>query len=429
MILSKYNSYIKFTDKLFLITNQLSGNIDVINDSMYGLIQAEIFEEESAKLKETKKYLFARGYLVSNKIDQDSYYAEQKAKILAITKNYTRIHTIIVTYQCNFYCNYCFEKFNHSNMVMDREMVDRVFEHIREFDKGKQYKNPIGLFGGEPLMVENRELVEYILDQGASFGYQFFIPTNGYSLGEYSNLLHNYQFKTIQVTLDGPDFIHDQRRVLKGFAEGTYQKIVQGINKALDTDLPISIRINIDETNVQYLNQLITNFQRYRWFEYSNFRAYLTPCRSDPGRCFRDFKPEMLDQIKQNLGPELRKIVDLTKEPARRLIPSIYNCDACFRQLFYDPSGVLYPCAEAIGHSEMIIGNYLPKIEFNDTYQQLLNRHIFNQESNCVYCNNFQICASGCPYRALLDSGTVSSQDCGAFEEFKYYLRNLIETR
>lgn len=428
MILSKYNSYIKLTDNSFLITNQLSGNIDILDVSLYELLQAEIFEKESVELKETKKYLLERGYLVSNKIDEDCYYTEKKEKIMAITENRTKIHTIIVTYQCNFKCDYCFEKFNNSK-TMDWKMVDIVFKHIREFDKDKQYKNPIGLFGGEPLMMENRELVEYILDQGASLGYKFFIPTNGYSLERYSNLLHNYQFKTIQVTLDGPEFIHNQRRILKGSTKGTYQQIFQGICKALDLDLPISIRINIDETNVQYLNQLITSFQRYKWFKYPNFRAYLSPCRSDSGRCFRDFRPERLNQIWQNLDPEHRKLVHLTQEPARRIKPSIYNCEACFCQLFYDPSGLLYPCAEAINNPEMIIGSYLPKIEFNHTYQLLLNRHSFNQDSSCSRCNNFQICASGCPYRALLDKGTVSHQDCDSFEEIKYYLKNLISKK
>lgn len=42
--------------------------------------------------------------------------------------------------------------------------------------------NVITLYGGEPLLAENKDIVTYIVEEGVKRGYKFEAITNGYDL-------------------------------------------------------------------------------------------------------------------------------------------------------------------------------------------------------------------------------------------------------
>jgi uncharacterized protein len=51
--------------------------------------------------------------------------------------------------------------------------------------------------------------------------------------------------RVLQITIDGPQKIHDQRRILKNKASGTFEKIVENILHA-PAELQIMLRVNVD---------------------------------------------------------------------------------------------------------------------------------------------------------------------------------------
>lgn len=71
------------------------------------------------------------------------------------------------------------------------------------------------------------------------------IITNGYGLTkEISDELVQMQIKTAQVTIDGPEEIHNRTRFLKN-GEGTYRRIINNLLQAnMDIVLHISIHQN-----------------------------------------------------------------------------------------------------------------------------------------------------------------------------------------
>ncbi len=169
--------------------------------------------------------------------------------------------TISATVSCNFRCGYCFEE--HPN----RSFQDVDIEAIRAFvDKRLGEGRQLGItwFGGEPLMAFGRikdtyeAVKEVCTAKGASYSHS--IITNGLLLTQRKvEWLRDKGIGMVQVTIDGDRASHDRRRpdVAGG---GTYDRILDNITAAA-TQLPISIRINVDRTNCDSLLPLVEEFR------------------------------------------------------------------------------------------------------------------------------------------------------------------------
>ena len=81
-------------------------------------------------------------------------------------------------------------------------MIDNAFKTISQIEsKNELHEKTINLFGGEPLLKENKERIKYIINKGKKFGFNFSAITNGYDLDCYADLLaedtirSNYRWK------------------------------------------------------------------------------------------------------------------------------------------------------------------------------------------------------------------------------------------
>jgi len=149
-------------------------------------------------------------------------------------------YSIAITYNCNFACTYCYERKIRSECTVrvNREMIDRFYEiSVKEKDK---IIESIGIAGGEPLMYENAEILEYFLREGKRRGFSFDIITNSYELIEFLDMLKKNNVKIVKVTLDGPKEVHDKRRIHRKDG-GTYDKILDGIKEAQANGIKVTI--------------------------------------------------------------------------------------------------------------------------------------------------------------------------------------------
>ncbi len=164
--------------------------------------------------------------------------------------------TIATTQACNFVCPYCYEKGIEFKNMSD-ETANNIVDFIKNNIKNDSYLD-ITWYGGEPLLgigvIEkiSEEILKYInIDK-----YNASIVTNGYLLTrEYAEKLNKYKVRTAQITLDGPPKIHDARRKLAS-GEGTFNKIIENIKNTCDL-IDITIRVNIDKTNKDYIEELV----------------------------------------------------------------------------------------------------------------------------------------------------------------------------
>ncbi len=139
--------------------------------------------------------------------------------------------SIEVTTRCNSTCSHCFVRTGigeHSSLPVN--LVRKIITEGHH----TAYRH-LHITGGEPLLWEG--LFE-ILDYAFEFGYKtVLINTNGTLLSENMIVrLASYDDLSISVTLQGSETLHDKIR-----GEGSYRRTVQGIGRALDAGIDLSL--------------------------------------------------------------------------------------------------------------------------------------------------------------------------------------------
>jgi uncharacterized protein len=188
--------------------------------------------------------------------------------------------TILPTEQCNFRCTYCYEEFEIGKMTCEVvEAVKRLLQ--RRIPSLRQLI--ISWFGGEPLIA-----LDVIQDIGTfahelakripELKYSGSMTTNGYGLNiSTAQRLHAMNITDYQVSLDGPEHIHDQSRIQIG-GKGTFKRIWQNLLEIRNSSLPISVLLRVHITGLslplmpEFLRQLRDDF-----LQDSRFRILLKP--------------------------------------------------------------------------------------------------------------------------------------------------------
>lgn len=266
-----------------LLMHGYTGAMDIIDNSLLeSLKQADATGDFSGIDNSILELLVKRNYLTEKTKEEEIEYVCRVAKILAKRNKLLNpaMFTIIVTYDCNFSCPYCFErKIIKKNMplrswTMDQETVDKVFTAILAIAPNEKQRNKtILLFGGEPLLKNNYDIVKYIILKGREGGYGFDAITNGFDLDCYSEFLGN-DIKSVQVTIDGTRDTHDIRRPF-GKNGKSFDKIISNIKIGLDKGVYVSARINVDADNIEEVGKLDAFFEHEKLYEYNIFRLML----------------------------------------------------------------------------------------------------------------------------------------------------------
>lgn len=259
MKFSNYN-LIYPNSKNYLLVNTLTGALFEI-DSIYKQI---IDNNQMFLLKKEDILLYKNtGIIIEDHVNEcrvlEYLLNKEKycSKILSLT--------ILLTWACNFACPYCFEGDKTKGTSAISSYTKNVIkEFIRKMleTNGNISVVSITLFGGEPLLEFNKnitwlkEIKELCEDAGKHFCTS--IVTNGSLINpQVMQWLNELNCEFLQITLDGTREIHNQRRVKKD-GSGTFDEVITGIKIALSskTIVPL-IRINIDKSNLQYIDELL----------------------------------------------------------------------------------------------------------------------------------------------------------------------------
>lgn len=432
---------IELHDGNYLLVNPYSGAADIIDAEALHLLESPDTEDENvAALKR-------RGHLVEETEETDLFRSmEMYSKTLHKNLSEQHLHVIMPTYECNLRCAYCFEKHLYrktlkSKATMDEKTVDTLFEVIQSLDEESKGEKCVVLYGGEPLLLKNLPLIEYILKKGNDCGYSFKVVTNGSELYHFAPLLAEVTVLKIQVTLDGLRNVHDKRRYRKG-GIGTFDDIVKGIDAALEYELPLGIRINVDSENINHLPEF-AQFYQEKW--YPAVYAFVTNvCASE---CVHysslisaeEFTKELIELFVEDERMEV--FLQTFRYPnvllehlftGKPFKPRFWACGAHTSIFIYDPVGDIYPCYQAVGDHVNKIGVYTPELKFNDTFHQWRNRSVFTIKE-CRECNIAFFCGGGCAYGGYTTTGSIYSPYCDKIKfSVKYevpYLYYLLKTK
>lgn len=428
----------------YAILNPISGSFDLMEENEYQLLQ-NIMNGESRN-KDFEAYLLQRGYGFESK----------EAHNEAIDKAYTEFNDeigssqvqlmLVPTYGCNLACTYCYQgrgtnsaqavpvNMDSRPNLITKEIVDAFFEYARVNFLEAPVKPFITLFGGEPLVNSpaQRNIVHYIIDRCAEENYEFSAVTNGYDFLEYVELLKKVRVKEIQFTLDGSRDIHDNRRATAN-KKGTFDRIVAGIEAAINNKMPVNLRSVVDMENIKDIVNLAEFLDKRGWLD-------LPPelFKTQIGRNYELFdcyaKPQhLMTQVElwgefaalSKLYPVLAKFHRPDFKGIRHLVDtcemymaSFDTCPACKTEWVFDLYGNIYGCTASCGREEYLLGTFWPEVKLNnnaiDTWQ---NRDV-KSISKCRDCKYDVICGGGCGVVAANQhGGNILSPDCRPIQE------------
>lgn len=178
-------------------------------------------------------------------------------------------YLVFTTTACNARCFYCFEA-GIKKATMSEKTARAAGKYIAEHCGGK----PVRLvwFGGEPLV--NVKAIDTISDVLRQRGVEFSsrMDSNGYLFDEAlaQRAKDDWRLDEVQITLDGTEEIYNQRKAFVNPEGSPFQRVLRNIGMLLDADVPVHVRLNMDDDNEQDLYVLVNELAE-RFGEKSGF--------------------------------------------------------------------------------------------------------------------------------------------------------------
>jgi uncharacterized protein len=382
----------------------------LLSESIY----EQLLENDFEKIEESiYKSLIEKEFIVSAEQDEFSYFAlenkkaKEKVNFLAIT--------IQPSADCQLGCYYCGQ--THTKHYATKELLEKYVERIKHLLKQKpDLYSGIALtwYGGEPLtnfsaiLKTSESLIELCREN--SFTYLSDIVTNGLNLKPdlFEKLVKQCGIRDFQITVDGMPESHDKRRYSKS-GKPTFDIIMRNIMNVVNTETynnekcNITIRINIDKTNYQYVDPFIDYVKKCNlegkvalyFATIVNFGGNDAGKDSLTREFFAQKEIEWLLKCYE-YGIDIFKIL-----PKR----TFYACMAEKEDSeVWDAFGNIYSCwefpySDTYGKGESLIGNLF---ESEETYRRNAtlrdwNNLLISGKVNCNKCLLFPICAGMCP--------------------------------
>ena len=354
-------------------------------------------------------------------------------------------YILMPTYNCNLRCAYCFQDhmrtdsdFSHLLKPMSLEMVNSILqamEHLEEernFTPTNEARRSIGFFGGEPLLESNYALLKYIVEKASERPSEFWAVSNATELYAYKDLLGPGQIERIQVTLDGPPEWHDKRRI-RPDGSGSFMQIADNITMALDLGVNISVRMNIDRTNINSIPPLVEAFHGYGWDKYPHFSSYASPVHAANDNVEKMSTMDSAELAEQLIA--LAQIYPTTsivgrpdlgmKTRARHVFDGQASGGYAYRESFcgaqtsmfiFDPFGDVYACWEKTGEASIRIGRIESgAVVLNAPMNDLWRTRTIASNPVCRQCRYSFHCGGGCAVLAYDRSGNYHSNFCDGF--------------
>lgn len=422
-----------------LLINTLSGALDIVDEKVHRTLKNLWTGNSDAHLQlehPVKDRLCERFYLFDTAEDEakcvEDLYAGMKERRECQPVQFA----ICPTYACNLRCVYCFEGDLTAKpmQIMTPEQVDQAF---RAIDAIKEEFHPsanahIILFGGEPLLRHAYGCVSKILERVSERGYGAEVVTNGVQAEHFADLFaaHKGVINQIQITLDGPPGIHDKRRMHRG-GTGTFDEVTANIQRLLDDQLPVTVRINVDAKNIDSLPELMELMEERGWNLYPNFSCYMFPvtAHADAEKTNTLGEDKLLYELQHMFRGEGSALPSfalygfkvlghvasvLAPDSISLKMPPLFTyCEANgLRYFAFGPDGNVYPCGQAIGQPDLAIGRFYPELELQDQKCKDWATRSVLAIPQCRECPIATLCGGGCAYGAYKQTGSVMMPNC-----------------
>jgi|GEM_PF-4133968 len=361
-----------------VLINSYNGSVDFLTSKEYKIILDNMDDVLIIKKNSPELYnfLIRREYIIDK--DEDLLLKElrdEQNKQLE-SKKIDCVY-IVTNYKCNFNCTYCFEENIEKDTVIEESMIDMIYNIVHN------KANKVNIFGGEPLLPENKDVLSYIANTFTDTPLE--VTTNGYYLSEYIDFLYENKIFVI-VTLDGMKNTHNKTR--QGF-----DTILSGVEKCIHRGIKLKVRSNIEAENIESVYELHRFFRE----KYENIDIEFEMCPQfdtpDFFECTLDvFNRELRSREYKDTLQYLPIINSILA--GEKYYPKVYNCNAHYAACYFDPYGHMYSCGSVLGDEKLKFGDYYPEYKIDESSFWL--KYNFLNHSECKECSLSLLCGGGC---------------------------------
>lgn len=313
--------------------------------------------------------------------------------------------TIAPTMNCNFGCDYCFE--THARGQMSPAVRAALIELIEtELAAAGPTRLEVTWFGGEPLMglpviLDLSDRFDGLVEKGVLTGWEATMITNGLlATPKTMAKLENRNIASLQVTIDGPRELHDQRRILKRGGKPTFDIICANL-RALPGIFALTIRVNVDRRNRDELERLadqlkaegvldrprtsiylaiVENYGGADGVDGGDFlstREFASTQRSFEAYCARMGYPLATDRPRPSIGG----------------VCQVDNVNA----FVVDPDGTLMKCWAELRNKPEVAAHLLDRSTWPEPRITRLEQRDPFDDDECMACRLLPSCMGSCP--------------------------------
>ena len=434
MKLSKFNHIFEVDGRNYFFNTRSSAIAEISEEflSVVNAINKGVFNEENFSKDLIDSMLYAGAIF---RDDRDELMALAYQNNIFKYSQDKLIITVFPTFECNCRCRYCYE--NKVKGVMS----PKVQEGLLNFIKNRKSIKSLNIiwFGGEPLLYRDLlfdlsdKLLKYCNEQNMS--YSCSMVTNLTLLQEDDIAkLKKYKIFNYQVTLDGPEIIHNKRRPEINEVN-SFKKIVNNIKLLITNGLKVDLRVNIDKSNIDYVPELLRVIN-LEIGHHKNLTLYPARvgnsnsgiCKSAKSDCIEnteDWSEITIDFYRQCIK------LGFSDNIGERLIPKsvIMSCSAEFSNYFaIDPNGYMYKCSLIVGEQDKAFQNVCECTDLNVSSGNYLKWVVpsYITHKKCNECKLLPICMGGC--RLLYCNTQEKKSECAMSEsELNKYLTSFIK--
>lgn len=263
-----------------------------------------------------------------------------------------RIPLVVVlntTFRCNLNCGYCYAQYSSRKEEFTTEELLGLIDDLASLGTCS-----ITLGGGEPLI---RDDIGIIIERIKKKNIECGMNTNGVLIPQRIKELRNIDM--VCVSIDGPEQMNDLNR-----GEGSFKKIMKGIDKALEAGLRVHTTTVITRYNYESVDWIVDMARRKGIQAEFNFLFHQTGEKKSSdefmasnqailkaAKRIADLKaqgaPILFSEKVYRLlerWPDYQKRVILNTEPQFEYIP----CYAGRFMMFINADGKVYPCVQLI---------------------------------------------------------------------------------
>lgn len=393
MYWSKYNILSKSEKYGYLLFNTMSLAFIRINEQDIDMWKKLRETPDSYTNFQYYDFLIKARILVDNQEDDLNVYL---ADVLKNRYNSSDMAlTILPTRGCNFGCIYCYEQ-DRPNVLMNEQTEKAIVKFVCSNSNLKRLS--VVWYGGEPLLNFDSMVRLTKMFKQLNIEYSAKIVSNGYLLTkEKADLMKDLAIRNIQITFDGSEEIHNQRRFLLG-GQPTYRKIMDNLKYLLsiNKEITIDIRTNIDRRNKDDYNKFYQDFKS----EINDKRVTMYPGFVSDLLSSECVSPEF--NISEG-GYKAQFILDIFDKygiEIKSFLPK-YRRHSCVASKYFafviGPEGELYKCWRMVGNQKEAIGNVNDGSFDMVKFSKYLIGADYTLDSKCLQCEFITLCGGGCP--------------------------------